>query len=563
MEQLSLRLLYWNSNGKPEKLVDYGNLKFVINDITNLIGGVDLINRTIAALPSTGVVFAGDLSGTSLTQTVIGLQGTPIAAAAPSPADVLTFDGIQWIGTAPAAGFITSIDNTGNDVILSAPGGVLSANLASVLISQFTNDAGYITSAGTPSLNATEIGFGSGVNLLTSSVSLTWNDAAKDLTVAGTISFLVQNSANVAYIAQGDAGYWFTGAASTGLLGHRGFGIDLKTTQKYTMGDAASGSGNGNFLEINDTTSAVKITTLAGAGGTVIASAAGVLSTIPTTSGTVTSVSGTVNRITSTGGATPVIDIAAAYDALWQPVNSNLTTIGGLAVARGAIMVGNSAPAWSVLSLSNAGKLLRSDGTDLKYGSFTIPDTFATNDLIYASAANTLTAITSANNGVLITSATGVPSIGTPANLMALIEEFTVIQSADLITTSTSMVDVTDMVFTVVANTNYIFEISGRVGESSTNGARWTIVTPASCTLEAQFVLMHTNGGSVQTPISASGTETATAGVLAITGYAFTMRGSVKVGATPGTVKLQARTINAANTLTQFAGTKLWAKKVL
>jgi hypothetical protein len=35
----------------------------------------------------------------------------------------------------------------------------------------------------------------------------------------------------------------------------------------------------------------------------------------PTTSGTVTSVSGTTNRITSTGGATPVIDIAAAYDA--------------------------------------------------------------------------------------------------------------------------------------------------------------------------------------------------------------------------------------------------------
>jgi hypothetical protein len=31
--------------------------------------------------------------------------------------------------------------------------------------------------------------------------------------------------------------------------------------------------------------------------------------------GTVTSVAGTTNRITSTGGATPVIDIAAAYDA--------------------------------------------------------------------------------------------------------------------------------------------------------------------------------------------------------------------------------------------------------
>lgn len=34
------------------------------------------------------------------------------------------------------------------------------------------------------------------------------------------------------------------------------------------------------------------------------------------TSGTVTSVSGTTNRITSTGGATPVIDIDPAYDAI-------------------------------------------------------------------------------------------------------------------------------------------------------------------------------------------------------------------------------------------------------
>lgn len=36
----------------------------------------------------------------------------------------------------------------------------------------------------------------------------------------------------------------------------------------------------------------------------------------PPGGGTVTSVSGTADRITSTGGATPVIDIAAAYDAI-------------------------------------------------------------------------------------------------------------------------------------------------------------------------------------------------------------------------------------------------------
>lgn len=40
----------------------------------------------------------------------------------------------------------------------------------------------------------------------------------------------------------------------------------------------------------------------------------------PPGGGTVTSVSGTTNRITSTGGATPVIDIDAAYDAAVQAI---------------------------------------------------------------------------------------------------------------------------------------------------------------------------------------------------------------------------------------------------
>lgn len=38
--------------------------------------------------------------------------------------------------------------------------------------------------------------------------------------------------------------------------------------------------------------------------------------------GSVTSVSGTSNRVTSTGGATPVIDISATYDALWAAADA-------------------------------------------------------------------------------------------------------------------------------------------------------------------------------------------------------------------------------------------------
>lgn len=410
MAQRSKIFLAYNPAFNPEQQFLFRNAVLIVNDLTELYGYVNDINRTIAALPSTGFTAGQDLSGTATLQTVIGLQNIPIAAAIPLPNDVLTFDGAQWIGTAPIAGFITSIDNTGNDVTLSVPGGVLSANLASILVSQFTNDAGYITSAGTPALTATRIGFGDAGNLLTGSASLTWNDTAKDLNATGTISLVLANSANVFYVAQGNVGYWFTGAASTGLLAHQGFGIDMKTTEKYTMGSV--GLANNNYFEINDSASTATLSTLAGVGTRMVtASATGVLSTAAIPTGTVTNVSGTANRITSTGGTTPVIDIAAAYDALWQPVNANLTTIGGLTVARGRIIVGSAAPAWSTLALGGNGTILRSDGSDLKYTTAGFADTYTASNILYSNGANNVTGLATANSAVLVTSAGGVPSL--------------------------------------------------------------------------------------------------------------------------------------------------------
>ena len=111
-----------------------------------------------------------------------------------------------------------------------------------------------------PTLTATQIGFGSGANLLTGSADFTWDDTSKNFVITGTIGQLLSNSNNVWYVAQGDAGFWFTGATSTGLLGHRGFGMDLKTNQIYTMGDAVSGSGNGTYIQVNDTAQTITLT---------------------------------------------------------------------------------------------------------------------------------------------------------------------------------------------------------------------------------------------------------------------------------------------------------------
>lgn len=103
-----------------------------------------------------------------------------------------------------SSGFITAVSDT-NTVDLTVTGTTLSADVnyqntatinlsedasglkadfASMLISQFTNDAGYITSSTIP-LTATQIAFGDASNLMTSSSRLTWDNTNHLLTVGG------------------------------------------------------------------------------------------------------------------------------------------------------------------------------------------------------------------------------------------------------------------------------------------------------------------------------------------------------------------------------------------
>lgn len=75
-------------------------------------------------------------------------------------------------------------------------------------------------------------------------------------------------------------------------------------------------------------------------------------------------------------------------------------------VARGDIIVGiGTSTTWDNLALGTVGKILRSDGTDLKYTTSTFADTYAVNTILYAGTANIITGLATGNNGVLITSA--------------------------------------------------------------------------------------------------------------------------------------------------------------
>lgn len=163
----------------------------------------------------------------------------------------------------------------------------------------------------------------------------------------------------------------------------------------------------------------------------------------------VTSVSGTAGRITSTGGATPVIDIDATYvgqtsittlgtvtTGTWNAsliplayggTNANLTASNGgifySTATAGAILSGtatagqvlrsgaSSAPSWSTATYpstaTGTGTFLRADGTNWVASTSTVPNTNSQGDLLYGSASNTWTALAKDTNSTRYLSNTG------------------------------------------------------------------------------------------------------------------------------------------------------------
>lgn len=118
----------------------------------------------------------------------------------------------------------------------------------------------------------------------------------------------------------------------------------------------------------------------AGSNTQVLTLAAGVPTWAAPTAAGVTSVSGTTNRITSTGGATPVIDIDAAYVG-----QSSITTLGTIGTG-----------VWNGTTIA-----VTSGGTGLSATTI--------NQILYSSASNVIGGVTSVNRAVLTANSTGVP----------------------------------------------------------------------------------------------------------------------------------------------------------
>ena len=170
--------------------------------------------------------------------------------------------------------------------------------------------------------------------------------------------------------------------------------------------------------------------------GNILTVVAGVwAASAPATSGTVTSVSGTANQVNVTNGTTaPVISLIGpytptSYTAHGVLIGNTTSSIAALSAGlAGQILQSGGAsadPAYSTATYpsvgTSTGSILRADGTNWSATTTTYPNTNAINTILYASAANVMSALATANNGVHVTSNTGVPSVlagpGTTGNI--------------------------------------------------------------------------------------------------------------------------------------------------
>jgi hypothetical protein len=126
--------------------------------------------------------------------------------------------------------------------------------------------------------------------------------------------------------------------------------------------------------------------------------------------GGVTSVTGTANQILAspTTGAV-ILSLIGPYTPSTYPAHSVLLGEGTSSIS-------------SVGPSSTTGQILQNNASnDPTYSTATYPSTTTINQILYSSAANTVTGLATGNNGVLITSSTGVPSWlanGTPGQIL-------------------------------------------------------------------------------------------------------------------------------------------------
>lgn len=296
-----------------------------LGTITTGVWNASVINvpygGTGAASFTPYAVICGGITGTSQLQSVasVGTAGQALisngAGTLPTWQDI-----VSGVGTVTGTlNRITASPTTGNVVVDISASYVGQASITTLgtigtgvwqgtVVDPTYGGTGVNNGANTLTLAgslATVGNFGVTFNF-TGATNVTFPTSGTLLTSAGAVTSIAGTSNQI--VASASTGSVTLSLASNAVMPGTG-GLTLPT------GTTAQQAGPAGTIRFNSETSVFEVTTDGVA-----------WSALSTASGTVVSVSGTANRITSTGGTTPVIDIAATYVG-----QSSITTVGALA----------------------------------------------------------------------------------------------------------------------------------------------------------------------------------------------------------------------------------------
>lgn len=183
--------------------------------------------------------------------------------------------------------------------------------------------------------------------------------------------------------------------------------------------------------------------------------------------------------------------------------SSATNTISGLSTANNGVLTTSNTGVPSILVGSGVtGNMLHSNSAAApSWSTATYADTYSVNNILYASGANTVTGLSTANNGVLITGAGGIPSISStlPSAVQSNI---------------TSLGTITSGVWNGTV-------ISGQYGGTGVNNGASTITLGGSLTTLGAFASTFTMTGATNVTFPTSGTlATVGATITSITGTA-------------------------------------------
>ena len=137
-------------------------------------------------------------------------------------------------------------------------------------------------------------------------------------------------------------------------------------------------------------------------------------------SGTAIAAANTINVLGGTNVTTSALGSTITIDASGGSVPEG--ALGTVFQGQGIGTPSAYSTATYPSTATSTGTLLRADGTNWTITTSTYPATNAVSTLLYASASNVMSALATANNGTLVTSNTGVPSIlagpGTTGNIL-------------------------------------------------------------------------------------------------------------------------------------------------